>query len=401
MPRPPCTIIIGIIALWSCMIVLAHGFEAVFVRPRSSSSSPSMFFARQQPMRTTRPGRFVVLWAEPNDGKEEEPWRPDADRESYLWRSMDEQKPPDDWEEKLRRRADGSFWKDFEPDNKDDLLSTQKTAISDDETEAEAWLDAIQSLTADEVNFNIKEADRADKMRQMVGWGFDKTTIEYTLGVAMDNSTEVKDELEGMQAYREASYWETVDLEKVESHTTVDLDEDTGIPVRSQMVYVDEHTCIGCTNCAMIAQSTFFMHSEHGRARVFQQWGDDDETIQIAIETCPVDCIHYIPYPELVDLEKDRRGQNINFKGRLVSQGENGNSMSHLIGGGMFTAPQKISGNQSARCNNCPSRGCKSCPMYGVGDNPAFKEREAARVAKRAKKQLLAQRELEEKSVEL
>jgi ferredoxin len=25
-----------------------------------------------------------------------------------------------------------------------------------------------------------------------------------------------------------------------------------------QMVYVDEHTCIGCTNCAMIAQSTFF-----------------------------------------------------------------------------------------------------------------------------------------------
>jgi ferredoxin len=35
----------------------------------------------------------------------------------------------------------------------------------------------------------------------------------------------------------------------------------------------------------MIAQSTFFMDDEHGRARVFQQWGDDDETVQIAIET--------------------------------------------------------------------------------------------------------------------
>jgi ferredoxin len=35
----------------------------------------------------------------------------------------------------------------------------------------------------------------------------------------------------------------------------------------------------------MIAQSTFFMDEEHGRARVFQQWGDDDETVQIAIET--------------------------------------------------------------------------------------------------------------------
>lgn len=312
---------------------------------------------------------------------------------------MDE-KPPDDWEEKLRRKADGSFWADFEPDNKDDLLAQQSMDV-DDETEAEAWLDAIQSIAAGEVEFNIEEANRADKMRQMVGWGFDKETIEYALGVAMDNSTEVKDELEGMQAYREASYFESVDLEKVESHTTVELDDDTKTPVRSQMVYVDEHTCIGCTNCAMIAQSTFFMHSEHGRARVFQQWGDDDETIQIAIETCPVDCIHYIPYPELVALEKDRRNQNINFKARLVSQAENGNSLSHLTGGGMFTAPQKISGNQRARCNNCPTRGCRDCPMYGVGENPIFKEREAARLAKRAKKQLVAQRELEQKSAEL
>ena len=30
----------------------------------------------------------------------------------------------------------------------------------------------------------------------------------------------------------------------------------------------------------MIAQSTFFMEQEHGRARVFNQWGDDDETIK-------------------------------------------------------------------------------------------------------------------------
>lgn len=235
----------------------------------------------------------------------------------------------------------------------------------------------------------------------MLEWGFDTETIANTLDVAMDNSTEVKDEMEGMQAYRESSYLETVDFETVESHTTVEVDEETGEPIRSQMVYVDEHTCIGCTNCAMIAQSTFFMHSEHGRARVFQQWGDDDETIQIAIETCPVDCIHYIPYDELVELEKDRRSQNINFKARLVSQAENGNSLSHLTGGGQFTAPQKISGNQASRCNNCPSRGCKNCPMYGVGENPAFKQREAERVAKSTKRQLMAQREREEKSAEL
>lgn len=54
-----------------------------------------------------------------------------------------------------------------------------------------------------------------------------------------------------------------------------DVNEGTGEPMRPQMVYVDEHTCIGCKHCAMIAQSMFFMEPDLGRARVFQQWGDD------------------------------------------------------------------------------------------------------------------------------
>ena len=102
------------------------------------------------------------------------------------------------------------------------------------------------------------------------------------------------------------------------------------------------------------------MEQEHGRARVFQQWGDDQETIQIAIETCPVDCIHYVPYDELVRLEVERRGQNINNKARLVSQAEGG-GVSVRTGAG-FTGQQKISGNMKPRCNNCPSKGCKNCP---------------------------------------
>jgi len=167
-------------------------------------------------------------------------------------------------------------------------------------------------------------------------------------------------------------------------------------------VYVDEHTCIGCTNCAMVAQSTFFMQEEHGRARVFQQWGDDDETIQVAIETCPVDCIYYVPYDELVKLEIERRDQNINFKARLVSQGEYGNSLSHRVGGSsVFTAPQQISGNMGARCNNCPSRGCKTCPMFGVGKNPEFERKEKERLERQERRRLQQQREEQSKSVDL
>jgi 4Fe-4S single cluster domain of Ferredoxin I len=153
----------------------------------------------------------------------------------------------------------------------------------------------------------------------------------------------------------------------------------------------------------MIAQSTFFMNEEHGRARVFQQWGDDEETIQIAIETCPVDCIHYVPYKELVALEIDRRGQNINPKGRLVSQAENGNSLSHRVGGGpnAFTAPQKISGNMGSRCNNCPSRGCRDCPMFGVGKNPEYERKEKERLEKRERRRLQEMREEQRKTADL
>jgi ferredoxin len=252
-------------------------------------------------------------------------------RDSNQWRSIDEpQSQPqgssaaggsdddDDWQDLMKRKQDGSFWSSFEPTpelpaegDSADGKSKRPAAAATEEEEAEAWLDTIASLSAEEVEFNLREADRADKVRQMQEWGFTSRAISSTLGVATDLSLENREEVEGMQAFREESYLEEVDLETAESHARVEIDEDTGEPVRNRMVYVDEHTCIGCTNCAMIAQSTFFMHSEHGRARVFNQWGDDDETIQIAIETCPVDCIHYVPYDELVKLEIDRRGQNM------------------------------------------------------------------------------------------
>ena len=150
----------------------------------------------------------------------------------------------------------------------------------------------------------------------------------------------------------------------------------------------------------MIAQSTFFMHDEHGRARVFQQWGDDDETIQIAIETCPVDCIHYVPYQELERLEVERRDQNINFKSRLVNQAENG--IYEKTGGAVaFSAPQQISGNMASRCNNCPSRGCATCPMFGVGKNPEFERKEKERKERMERKRIQEMREEEQKSADL
>lgn len=324
------------------------------------------------------------------------------DAESDQWRNLNTDEQTEmDWQDMLAKKADGSFWSSFEPSNSDDGKKP-KAVTTKFTNDAEAWLSTIASLNAEEIEFNQKEAQRADTARQMEEWGFDSTTIASALGIATNTELE-KEELEGMKKYREESFWDEIDLETVESHTMVEIDEETGEPLMSQMVYVDEHTCIGCTNCATIAQSTFFMHSEYGRARVFQQWGDDLETIQIAIETCPVDCIHYVPYEELVALEKGRRNQLINFKARLVSQASDGGlSLSHRVGGvNNFSPPQRISGNMKRRCNNCPTRGCKDCPMYGVGKNPIFEQKEKERKERMAKRQLQKQREIDEKSVEL
>ena len=97
----------------------------------------------------------------------------------------------------------------------------------------------------------------------------------------------------------------------------------------------------------------------------------------------------------MVRLEVDRRKQNINFKARLVNSAD--------VSGGRngFTAPQRISGNQGLRCNNCPTRGCRTCPMYGVGKNPEYERKERERKEKLERLRLAKQREEQNKSLDL
>lgn len=81
--------------------------------------------------------------------------------------------------------------------------------------------------------------------------------------------------------------------------------------LRQKGVYVDEITCIGCKHCAHVARNTFYMEADHGRSRVFRQDGDPEDVIQEAIDTCPVDCIHWVDYTKLKNLEQERQYQVI------------------------------------------------------------------------------------------
>jgi ferredoxin len=93
------------------------------------------------------------------------------------------------------------------------------------------------------------------------------------------------------------------------------LEPELGGAFRQRGVYVDEVTCIGCRHCALVARNTFFIEEGYGRSRVFRQDGDPDEIVQEAIDTCPVDCIHWVDYSRLKRLESERKDQVISLPG--------------------------------------------------------------------------------------
>ncbi|WAL61592.1 ferredoxin [Thermocoleostomius sinensis] len=87
------------------------------------------------------------------------------------------------------------------------------------------------------------------------------------------------------------------------------LEPELGGVIRQKGVYVDEITCIGCKHCAHVARNTFYIEPDYGRSRVIRQDGDAEDVIQEAIDTCPVDCIHWVDYTELRKLEDERKYQ--------------------------------------------------------------------------------------------
>ena len=84
-----------------------------------------------------------------------------------------------------------------------------------------------------------------------------------------------------------------------------------GGALRQKAVWVDEAVCIGCRYCANVAANTFVVEPDWGRSRAIRQDGDSTERIQEAIDTCPVDCIHWVSYENLPELEEQSRQQEL------------------------------------------------------------------------------------------
>ena len=74
------------------------------------------------------------------------------------------------------------------------------------------------------------------------------------------------------------------------------LEPSLGGVLRVKAVWVDDFDCVGCRYCAHVASNTFVVVPETGRCRAVRQDGDTIDRIQEAIDTCPVDCIHWVDF---------------------------------------------------------------------------------------------------------
>ena len=90
-----------------------------------------------------------------------------------------------------------------------------------------------------------------------------------------------------------------------------------GGQLSEKAVWVDEATCIGCQYCVHVASNTFVVDEIHGRSRAIRQNGDTPEIIQEAIDTCPVDCIHWVKFEDLDRLDKNLNRDSFQSLGKL------------------------------------------------------------------------------------
>jgi len=90
-----------------------------------------------------------------------------------------------------------------------------------------------------------------------------------------------------------------------------------GGQLREKAVWVDESICIGCRYCAHVATNTFVIEQSLGRSRAIRQDGDSTELIQEAIATCPVNCIHWVPFEKLDGLRAELEQLDLQDLGKL------------------------------------------------------------------------------------
>ena len=105
--------------------------------------------------------------------------------------------------------------------------------------------------------------------------------------------------------------------EYIESNNISGFEPVLGGELREKAIWVDEAACIGCQYCVHVATNTFIVDEDLGRARVIRQNGDNLEVVQEAMDTCPVDCMHWVDFEDLDRLEASLNRDMFQSLGKL------------------------------------------------------------------------------------
>ena len=105
--------------------------------------------------------------------------------------------------------------------------------------------------------------------------------------------------------------------EYIESDDISGFEPVLGGQLREKAIWVNEAECIGCQYCVHVATNTFIVDEDLGRARVIRQNGDDLEVVQEAMDTCPVDCMHWVNFEDLDRLEASLNRDMFQSLGKL------------------------------------------------------------------------------------
>ena len=105
--------------------------------------------------------------------------------------------------------------------------------------------------------------------------------------------------------------------EYIESNDISGFEPVLGGELREKAIWVDEAACIGCQYCVHVATNTFIVDEQLGRARVIRQNGDTLEVVKEAMDTCPVDCMHWVDFEDLEKLEASLNRDMFQSLGKL------------------------------------------------------------------------------------
>jgi len=124
--------------------------------------------------------------------------------------------------------------------------------------------------------------------------------------------TNIKSEFQEVIDDNSAAFYEYIESNDISGFEPV-----LGGKLCEKAIWVDEAACIGCQYCVHVATNTFIVDEDLGRARVIRQNGDDIEVVQEAMDTCPVDCMHWVDFEDLDRLEASLNRDMFQSLGKL------------------------------------------------------------------------------------